>query len=605
MTDAAASVPPPPPAEGGAGVPLPAEGGVASVRLPTEGGVGVASVPLLDAAEARRGDTAAVAAGDTWAGLMGRAAGDLARGVLRLMGRGYGLKVAIIVGRGDNGGDGWAAAPRLADAGAQVRIVALDGLDAPASDAAAGYRAAWLAARPVVHEGTDQLDATLAWCDVAVDAILGTGARGAPRGAAADGVVALVRAAGRGVPVVACDVPSGVSADDGHVEGPAVRATLTVTFGAVKRGLVLHPGAVHAGRVVVSDLGPRYDPGPVSWAMLTPAGARPAPLPPDADKVARGRVLVVAGAPGTAGAAALAAGGALRAGAGLVTAVVPDRVRIEVAARCDPGVMIRSRSGEVERPGAGGVVSDGIEVEGVDSGGGASEGVDLGGVDLDGVDAVVCGPGLGVDGDAAAVVATLRRKARRLVLDADALNVHRDDPASLADHVGDLVLTPHERELARIGGGDDGPDAWARRVERVPELAAAYRATIVAKGPGTLVAAPDGRVWVCPYGSPALGSGGTGDVLAGVIGAAAAVADDIPLAVARAVWWHAVAGVRAGRRRAQRSTATDLLDELPAALRHPDPARRRARGRGPARWAPGEHLAGGWPAPTRRGGGGR
>ncbi len=186
--------------------------------------------------------------------------------------------------------------------------------------------------------------------------------------------------------------------------------------------------------------------------------------------------------------------------------------------------------------------------------------------DLAGVDAVLAGPGLGHGPGVAALVAHLRRTASRLVLDADALNAHRDDPDALADHVGTLVLTPHERELARIGGGSDGPDAFAHRVERAPALAVRYDATIVVKGPGTIVAAPDGRVWVTPIASPALGSGGTGDVLAGIIAAAIARADDIPLAVARAVWWHAAAGQWAGADRADRATATDVLATLPGVL---------------------------------------
>jgi ADP-dependent NAD(P)H-hydrate dehydratase / NAD(P)H-hydrate epimerase len=501
------------------------------------------TLPLLDAAQARRGDEAAVAAGESWYGLMGRAAGHLARGVLATAGYGYGLRVAVLVGKGDNGGDGWAAAPLLARAGAQVRVVAVDGAEVEVSDAAARYRHAWRATGGRVVEGTSDLTATLTWADVAVDALLGTGAKGAPRGPAAEAAAALALARDRGTPVVACDVPSGVSADDGSAPEGAVRADVTVTFGARKRGLVLHPGAAHAGRLVVGDLGPRYDPGPTAWRALTAAGAAPSSFPPDADKRARGVVLAVAGAVGASGAAALCAGGAVRAGAGLVTAAVPDPVRVEVAGRVDAGVMVR----------------------GVDAEGGAIAGSD-GLPDLEVFDAVVAGPGLGHDHGADRAVAHLRASARRLVLDADALNVHRDAPDRLADHTGELVLTPHQRELARIGGGEDGADAWARRVERVPELAARYRATIVAKGPGTVVAAPDGRVWVCPHGGPALGSGGTGDVLAGVVAAAVAAADDVPLAVAQAVWWHAAAGERAGRDRAGRASATDLLTTLPEVL---------------------------------------
>lgn len=508
-------------------------------------------VALVDAAGARRGDEAAVAAGDTWDGLMARAAGHLARGVVAEGGHGYGLKVAIIVGKGDNGGDGWAAAPRLTAAGAQVRIVAVDGTDAEVSASTGRFRREWLAAGGRASSGTAELAAILAWCDVAVDALLGTGAQGAPRGPAAEAVVALRLVADRGVPVVACDVPSGVSADDGAVAGEAVRATRTVTFGALKRGLLLHPGAAHAGTVVVGDLGPRYEPGPTTWSALTPAGAAPPTLPVDADKRARGVVLAVAGAIGTAGAAALTATAALRAGAGLVTVAVPAPIRGEVAAQVDPGVMVRAVPADRDGAAAG---PHGLPA-------------------LDGVDVVVAGPGLGHEAGAATLVRHLLVSAPLLVLDADALNVHRDAPGRLGDHVGDLVVTPHERELARIGGGDDGPDAWTHRAERVPELAERYRATVVAKGPGTLVAAPDGRVWVCPLGGPALGSGGTGDALAGIIAAAVARTDDVPLAVARAVWWHAVAGVRAGRSRAERATATDLLAALPGALADPDPDR--------------------------------
>jgi len=539
------------------------------------------SVPLLDAALARAGDTAAVEAGDTWAALMERAAGHLARGIVTAgshgsgsghgsgaghgshhgtghvsgagsgsgsgHGSGYGLKVTIVVGKGNNGGDGWAAARRLREWGAVAWVVAPDGLDVELSDEAEAHRSAWIASGGRTSAGPHDVEVALAWGEVAVDALLGTGTRGAPRGPAADAVAALRRAHAAGTTVVACDGPSGVSADDGDAEpGTAVVADLTVTFGGMKRGLLLHPGAAHAGRVVVGDLGERYDPGPCAWAALTPQGAAPVPLPADADKRARGVVLTVAGAVGTAGAAALASEGALRAGAGLVTTAVPEAVRTDVAAAVDPGVMVRPLPSDEN----GAVGPDAIYAL----------------PDLAGVDAVVAGPGLGHGRGATELVRALRATSTSLVLDADALNLHRDAPDELAEHRGPLVLTPHERELARIGGGDDGPDAWAKRVERVPQLASDLDATIVVKGPGTMVVAPDGRVWVCPLGGPALGSGGTGDVLSGIVGAAVATADDVPLAVARAVWWHAAAGERVGRRTGGRGTATDLLVELPQVL---------------------------------------
>jgi ADP-dependent NAD(P)H-hydrate dehydratase / NAD(P)H-hydrate epimerase len=513
-----------------------------------------AAYPLLDAAAARAGDAAAVEAGDTWAALMERAGGHLARGVVAAAGRGYGLRVALVVGKGNNGGDGWVAARRLASLGAQAWVVAVDGVDVEVSPETAENRARWRAGGGRTSSGTDDLESALAWCDVAVDALLGTGVAGAPRGAAGEAAGALLDAYATGTTVVACDVPSGVSADDGSAPEGSVRAHLTVTLGGMKRGLLLHPGAAHAGDVMVGDLGPAYqpaaamraaDPASGGWWALTASGAAPRHLPADADKRARGVVLVVAGAVGTSGAAALASAGALAAGAGLVTVAVPDPVRAEVAVH-HPSAMVHGLP--------------------VDERGELAAAAVHALPDLDGFDVAVAGPGLGHGEGPAAVVAHLRRHARRLVLDADALNVHRDTPGALADHVGDLVLTPHQRELARIGGGADGDDAWAGRVERVPGLARAYGATVVAKGPGTLVAAPDGRVWVSPHGGPALGAGGTGDVLAGVVAAAVASSQDVPLDVARAVWWHAAAGQRAGADRAERATATDLLAALPGAI---------------------------------------
>jgi len=524
-----------------------------------------AALPLLDRAQAGAGDEAAVAAGDTWPGLMRRAAGHLARGVVAAAGgRIAGRRVVLLVGKGNNGGDGWAAARRLRDEhGAHCTVVAVDGIEVPGSDEAVANRTAWLGSGGRAVSGTDHLDAVLADAEVVVDCLLGTGARGAPRGAAGVAVAALARVGHGGPVVVACDIPSGVDADDGTVAEVAVRADVTVTFGALKRGLLLHPGAVNAGRVLVGSLGPAYDrfaTDAARWWALTPAGAAPTPLPPHADKRARGVVLAVAGAVGTAGAAALTGAGALHGGAGLVTVATPDPVRTEVAARLDAGAMVRGLPADEQ----GGAHPDAVHALPPLPGGpaGPSAPAGQGG-------AVVAGPGLGVGPGATGLVSWLRANTERLVLDADALNVHRDDPGALADHLGALVLTPHERELARIGGGSDGPDAWSRRVTRVPELAAAYDATIVAKGPGTLVAAPDGRVWVCPVGGPALGSGGTGDVLAGVLGAAVAAAEDpdaVPLAVARAVWWHAAAGAVAGADRAGRATATDLLAALPRVL---------------------------------------
>ncbi len=499
------------------------------------------SVPLLDAAAARAGDQAAVAAGATWAGLMDRAAHALARGVMQAAGFGYGLRVVVVVGSGNNGGDGWAAAPLLARRGAHVTVFSLAALDADLSDEASAHREAWVAAGGRTRPPTADPHQALAGADVVVDCLLGTGASGAPRDAMGDAVVAINDLAdAEGVLVVACDMPTGVDADTGTVHEPAVRADVTVTMGARKRGLVLAPGCWQAGEVVVGDLGPHY-PTDGDWHALTAAGAAPRPPAPDADKVAHGRVLVIAGSVGTGGAAILSTRAALAAGGGLVTLATPAHIQ-RVVAPVVPAAMTRRlpHLGEHVAPAA---VAD-LQ-------------------DVDQFDAVVVGPGLGPVDGTRAIVEHVLAAAGRVVLDADAINVFRDDPDRLADHAGVLVLTPHERELARLGGGEDGPDAWAHRVQRVPELAMRYHATIVAKGPGTIVAAPDGRVWVTPLGGPELGTGGTGDTLAGMLGTVVAAADDVPLAVAETVWRHAFAAHwLAGERGVQRVGAQELGERL-------------------------------------------
>lgn len=496
--------------------------------------------PLLDASQASAGDRAAVEAGDTWPALMARAAGHLARGVVRAAGRQAGLRVVLVVGKGNNGGDGWAAAHRLHDLGAHCTVASVVPTDIELSAEAADHRDRWVASgRPTVV-GLDAVRAAVddTEVDVVVDCLLGTGISGAPRGEVGQACAAINDARDRhGALVVACDVPSGVSSDDGTAPGDAVRADVTVTMGGMKRGLVLHPGAAHAGTVLVGELGPRYTPPTTdgagrTWTALDAAAAAPPLLGPASDKRARGTVLLVAGSVGAAGAAILATRGALWSGAGLTTLATPAHVQ-RVIAPVVPAAMTLPLRHSHEH----------VSADAVDQLGMASE-----------VDAVAAGPGMGPTDGTRAVVDHLRATAERLVLDADAINVHRDDPGTLADHRGALVLTPHERELARIGGGEDGPDAWAHRVERLPQLADDLDAVIVAKGPGTVVAAPGGVCTVVPLGGAELGTGGTGDVLAGMIAAHVATvpAGDrvgIAAAAARAAFLHAFTGawLTAGR----------------------------------------------------------
>jgi hydroxyethylthiazole kinase-like uncharacterized protein yjeF len=528
----------------------------------------VGDLELLTADGSRAADARAIAAGDAPATLMARAAGHLARTVIDVAGRAYGLRVDIVVGRGDNGGDGWVAAPLLARRGALVRVIAPDGTDVATSEPAAAGRAAWIAGGGQVVTG-DVSEALLARegrarADVVVDCLLGTGAQGELRGGVRAATAAIADARLAGALIVACDVPTGVSADDGSVVEGAVVADVTLSLGGVKQGLLLPPGSSHAGEIHLGRLGARFTTAAASdrspWRVLTREGVRPWTLDPVGDKRDRGVVLVVAGRSGSAGAAALAGMGAIAAGAGLVTIAVPASVRSEVAGH-HPAMMVVGLPEDTD----GALHRDAVHA--LDA---------IAGPGLAGFDAVVAGPGLGTGAGAAEVVAHLRANAARLVLDADALNVHRDAPELLSDHVGTLVVTPHARELARIVGTHASGD----RLATVAALAQGIAGVVVAKGPATLIAGPDGQGWVTPLGGPELGTGGSGDVLAGMIGAALAAhpvaahsrtgeplaEEPLTRAIARAVWWHAAAGSRAACGGAGRIDAVDLLEELPPTL---------------------------------------
>ncbi len=516
---------------------------------------------LLTGGEAGAADREAVAHGASWDGLLARAGGALARGVVtELQERGgvYGRRVLVVVGKGDNGGDGWVAARVLRDRGVACTVLAVHGIDVETSDHSARARSAWLASGGRVISGVDDreaIDAELAAADLRVDAVLGTGISGAPRDEARVGV--LICNDG-GAPVVACDVPSGVDADTGAIEGAAVRAVRTVTFGAAKRGLVLHPGAANAGLVEVASLGPAWQAEGSGWWATEDRVARLRPPSTDADKHARGRVLVVAGSRRYGGAAVLAAAAAVRSGAGLVTlATTAPR---EPVLALEPGVMV------VDLPAVDPDTDDG-------AGGPAPDTTERVLALAEDADAVVLGPGCGHGPGTRALAEALLDADVPLVLDADGINVFRGGADRLRRgwDAAPLLLTPQHRELGRLTDRP-GDDALAQRHLLVPELAEDLHALVVGKGPGTVVHDPwSDETWVVTSGGPALGTGGSGDVLAGMLGAAVAGAptDDLPSvgrAAVRTVHLHGLLGDRVGARTGERATARQLVEALPSLL---------------------------------------
>jgi NAD(P)H-hydrate epimerase len=513
--------------------------------------------PLVDAEAMRATDRWAIeGVGIAGPALMEAAGAALADAVVSVAPEG---PVAVVCGGGNNGGDGYVAARLLRATGRPVRLLSVVADHRLHGDAAT--------ARDAVGPAEPWEASGLAGAAVVVDCVLGTGATDAPRGVAADAIGAIAAAAEgddeRGVapvPVVACDVPSGVDASTGETPGAAVRATVTVTFHAAPPGLWIAPGKTCAGRVTVADIG---IPGrsaaaaaiPAPWAGLLTSRVV-AGLPtrgPSGTKFRSGHVVVVGGAPGMSGAPCLAAHGAMRAGAGYVTVAAPASIEGAVLTRAPTealGVLLPA--GE-----DGGVTADAADavLDALGTHGGT----------------LVLGPGLGRGGSRGTLVRTLvDRLDGPALFDADALAAVAGEPEALAGAGGrglHTVLTPHAGELARLLDVDTQAVA-ARRLWHAREAARRARAVVVLKGDDTLVVAPDGRVAVSPGGVPGLATAGTGDVLAGTIGALLARGTDGFVAAAAGVWLHLRAGALAtAEHGADGVIARDVAERLGRARR--------------------------------------
>lgn len=467
------------------------------------------------------------------------------------------LPVVLVAGRGNNGGDVFAAAAELQRWGFSTQVRAT-----VARDRVEGDARAFLDALP-----TDAVDS---WSDEAawdaddpaflpsgtifVDGVLGTGATGAPRGAAAGAVRWLRRAAAVGR-VVAVDLPSGLEADTGICHEPHVVADATACLALPKTGLWSEDALEACGRVEVVDIGfpgilvgesetdGRGWIGEAELRSLVPARPR------QAHKGCHGHVLVVGGAQGYSGAASLAASGALRSGAGLVSVVTPRSVAATVASQV-PEAMVQAIGAEC---------TESLHVDAMPADWVAT---------LGRYDAIVAGPGLSrLDGVDGVVDLLLAHCARTLVLDADALNGLAGRAERLRSVGARLVLTPHPGEAGRLLGVS-AADVQADRCGALRNLVALTGATVVLKGAGTLVGAPGHGVHRLLAGNPGMATGGTGDVLAGLVGGL--LAQGLPPfdAARLAVWWHAAAGDLAAWRGTQASlAATDVSMALGESLR--------------------------------------
>ena len=437
-------------------------------------------------------------------------------------------KVGVLCGRGNNGGDGFVVARTLAQRGIEAVVYLLGSVADVRGDARTNLEILGRVGLTVV-EITNAQEwelhfSEISECDVIVDAIVGTGFHG-PLTGLLETVVADVN--GLGVPIVAIDLPTGVSADSHEIEGEAIEASMTVTLAAPKLPLILPPADAYGGDLVIADIG---IPGSVideldgPWLELLTRERMRELVPAraaDSHKGDFGRVLVVAGSAGRTGAAHLAATGALRSGAGLVTIATPKSC-LPILAAMAPEYM----------------------TEGLDE---TSAGtIDFSAADrvLDlKADVIAIGPGLGQDPSTAAFVqAVVERSGVPLVIDADALNAFSGDPERLGGRDGvDVIITPHPGEMARLLNLSI-EQVQAERLEHARDFAASHRCHVVLKGHRTVIAGPEGRSFVNLTGNAGMATGGTGDLLTGMIAAWFAQLLDAEGACKLAVYLHGTAG---------------------------------------------------------------
>jgi ADP-dependent NAD(P)H-hydrate dehydratase / NAD(P)H-hydrate epimerase len=462
-------------------------------------------------------------------------------------------KVAVLCGKGNNGGDGLAAARMLKMRKVPATVVLLGGPETLGPEPRLQYQKAKAAKVPVFcWTGPDGAAARKAMekSDLLVDALFGTGLSRPLEGEALD----LLRTAKRlGKPVAAVDIPSGLSADSGCPLGDALPALFTVTFGLSKPGFYTPTGAAFAGRVLVDDIGlpPELLSAPFLKHELTDPERVGESLPSydeNTHKGTRGKLLLLAGSTGLTGAAVLSAYGAQRIGAGLVTVGCPESLNGILEAKLTEPMTLPLSEAE------GGVLSEGAEEKILRT--------------LAGMDAVVIGPGVGRHPETGRLLRSLLPKITLpMVLDADALYLLGGEPGWFRSLRAPVVLTPHPGEASSLLGISTA-EIQRDRVQVAKQMARDYNGTAVLKGRFTVIAGPEGHVRINPTGNRGLATGGTGDVLSGMIGGLLAQGLSPFEAAASAVFIHGWAGERASRRMGPDGLlAGDLLPLLPRLLR--------------------------------------
>ena len=458
--------------------------------------------------------------------------------------------ILVLAGQGNNGGDGFVVARRLLQDGARVSVFLLGQCQALQGDARQHFQV-FNGMGGVVREVGPTVDqkvfeTLLAHAGIVVDAVFGTGLTRPVEGVTAQRFEKVNRS---GKPVLAVDLPSGVSADTGQILGVALRADWTVTFAAEKIGHRTYPGAGLCGDVLLANIGIPSLFIDVPEHVVARNLVDDLEIPPrraDAHKGTFGHLLILAGSVGKEGAAALTALGALRTGPGLVTVATPQAAQLGVAAKLTEAMTLPLPNNDTEE----GVLST-IRASAIQP------------------NALALGPGLGTDDWVSyAVQGLLNLFDVPAVLDADALNAlakenRGQNMANLSQNRNAaMVLTPHPGELARLLACSV-PDVQADRLGCAMKVAKDWQIWLVLKGAGTVIAAPDGRAWISETGNSGMAAGGSGDLLTGIIAGLLAQRWSVESAVRGGVWLHGAAADAAAKEGGQAGLlASDVLPYL-------------------------------------------
>lgn len=469
-------------------------------------------------------------------------------------------RIVILCGKGNNGGDGFVVARHLLAVGAKPSVFLFAAPDEMRGDAAANLKRWQEVSRElqIVRSAGEwqALKASVASADIVIDALLGTGVRGPVEGFLAQ-VIDDVNKKHRDQIAVAVDIPSGLPADTSEAQGPVIKANYTVTFTAPKAGMFSGGASEFVGQLVVRDIGSppelieELGKGNLRWSEPREFREFAAPRAPAGQKGDYGHALIVAGAVGKTGAAVLSSWAALRAGAGLATVATPEPALPIVASHTPEVMTVPLAATEI-----GSVAYRSLDSEIFASA-------------VKGKRALAMGPGLGTHDETQRFVRGALAKGYDvpIILDADGLNAFAGRAPELNAPQRDLALTPHPGEMARLLGCEI-KEVQTRRIATAQKSAADWNAHVILKGHQTIVASPDGHVSINSTGNPGMATGGTGDVLTGILAGLTAQfgTDNWPRLLAFGVYLHGLAGDIAYTETGEAPLmASDLIRAIPRA----------------------------------------